>query len=133
MAQAASRLSLLDRMLRGTGGAYRLHPLLAEHVRFRADGVAASARMTEWFVARLPEGGDDQGPRWHEIREEIAALTRWLAQVPPAEQVRVLRAGMRYATGNGPYHAWLRFCEEALAGEKGDAERSDILWTLGQV
>ena len=80
----------------------------------------------------LPEGGD-QGQRWHEIGEEIAAWSDWLAQIPPTDHVRIASAGMRYATHNGPYLAWLRFCEEALTGEIVDSERSDILWITVQV
>jgi hypothetical protein len=89
MAQAASRLSLLDRVPRGAGIAYRLHPLLAEFIRSRSGAEAAFARMTEWFVARLPEGGEYQGSRWREVGEEIAALTEWLGQVPAEDRVRV--------------------------------------------
>jgi tetratricopeptide (TPR) repeat protein len=88
--------------------------------------------MTEWFVTRLPEGGEDQGSRWREVGEEFAALTEWLALVPSTDRVRVERAGSRYAIGNGPYHAWLRFCEEALAGESSGVHQSNFLWTLGQ-
>ena len=60
-------------------------------------------------------------------------MIEWLAQIPPADRVRVERAGNWYAMLNGPYHAWLRFCEEALAAETDDAHRSNFLWTLGQV
>ena len=133
LTEAAERLSLIERVPRGAGNAFRLHPLLAELLRSRARRDPAFARMTEWFLARLPEGGDDQGSRWREIHDEIAALIEWLAQIPPADRVRVDRAGNWYAMLNGPYHAWLRFCEEALAGEIGDADRSNFLWTLGQV
>ncbi len=133
MSEVAAGLSLLERVPRGAGSTFRLHPLLAELLRSRAEREAALARMTEWFLARLPQGGDDQGRRWQEIHDEVAALTEWLAQIPPADRVRVERAGSRYAIRNGPFHAWLRFCEEALAGESDDAHRSDFLWTLGQV
>jgi hypothetical protein len=134
MALAARQLSLLDRVPRGAGHAYRLHPLLAELVRGESDREAASARMTEWFVARLPEGSeDDRGRRWGEVHEEFAALTEWLGQVSPGDRVRVERAGRNYAISNGPFHAWMRFCETMLAGKLGDAARSDALWTLGQM
>ncbi len=133
MTLAAARLSLLDRVLRGAVGAYRLHPLLADLVRSRVDRDAAFAGMTEWFVAHLPEGGEDQGRRWGEIQDEIAALTEWLARVPPTDRMRAARAGSRYAIQNGPYHAWLLFCEEMLGGDTGEEERSNALWTLGNV
>ena len=63
-----------------------------------------------------PQGGDDQGQRWSELHDESAALTEWLGQVPEGERVRIERAGSRYAIRNGPFHAWVRFCEEMLAG-----------------
>ena len=133
MTLAATQLSLLDRVLRGAVGAYRLHPLLAELVRSQADKTAALARMTEWFVALLRQGGDDQDARWRELGEEFTALTEWLAQIPPTERVRVERAGSLYAMLNGPFHTWLRFCEAALAEEVSDENRSNFLWTLGKV
>jgi tetratricopeptide (TPR) repeat protein len=129
---AAARLSLLERVARQQTSAFRMHPLVGELVRPRADREAALARMTEWFVARLPEGAEDQGSRWQEIGEEILAMTEWLALVPSTDRVRVERAGSRYAIGNGPYHSWLRFCEEALAGESSSEHRSNFLWTLGR-
>ena len=82
----------------------------------RASGEQVLDRMTAWFVARLPAGGDDQGRRWTELHDESAALTEWLGQVPEGERVRIERAGSRYAICSGPFHAWLRFCEEMLAG-----------------
>jgi tetratricopeptide (TPR) repeat protein len=133
LALDAARLSLLDRAPRGAGTAFRLHPLLAELLRSRADKEAAVARITDWFVERLPVGGDDQGRRWREVNDENAALAEWLAQIPPGEAARVERAGSGYAIRNGPYHAWLRFCEAALATGVGDDAKSNFLWTLGIV
>jgi tetratricopeptide (TPR) repeat protein len=131
LALAAARLSLLDHVPRGAGSAFRLHPLLAELVRSRATRDVVIARITEWFVARLPEGGEDQGRRWRERHEELAALTEWLARVPPADRARVERGGGIYSILNGPYDAWLSFCEEALKDEISDEERSELLWMLG--
>jgi hypothetical protein len=133
VALAAARLSLLDRVPRAAGSAFRLHPLLAQLLRPRAEKDAVIARITEWFVERLPEGGDDQGRRWNEIQEEIAGLTEWLPQVPPADRVRVERAGSFYAIYNGPYLAWLRFCDETLGEEIGDGDRSNFLWFLAHM
>ena len=133
MARAAARLSLLERLARPDGPAFRLHPLLAELGRSRADGTVAIARMTEWFCVRLPKPEEGEPWRWNEVHAETPALLDWLVQVPAAERVRVVRAGMSFAINTGPLHAWLRCCEAALAGELDDAERSDVLWTLGQV
>src|SRR5215469_6617851 len=60
-------------------------------------------------------------------------MAEWLPQVPPEQRLRVGRAGMIYATYNGPFQAWVRFCEEALIDQLTDADRSDILWILTQV
>jgi hypothetical protein len=102
-ASAAARLSLLERVPRQLASAFRLHPLLAELVHNRANKNAAFSRMTEWFLARLPEGGEDQGLRWREVGEEIATLIEWLPQVSPADRVRVGLTSMRYAVINGPF------------------------------
>ncbi|MFO1120199.1 MAG: hypothetical protein U1E38_08955 [Rhodospirillales bacterium] len=125
-------MSLLDRV-RGKGGAvvFRLHPLLAE-VGAKDAGDAVLARMTDWFCARLPRDGD-QGGRWRDIHAEPAALIDWLTRVPASERVRIERAGSRFAITNGPYHAWLRFCEDTLRLGLTDDQRSDLLWTLGNV
>ena len=61
------------------------------------------------------------GPALAEIHEEFAATTEWLAQVSPADRVRVARAGVDYAINNGPYHAWIRLCDDSLTGEMADA------------
>jgi tetratricopeptide (TPR) repeat protein len=133
MALAAARLSLLDRVPRDSDSAFRLHPLLAELGRGRADNDVALARITAWFIERLPEGSEDQGRRWREVHDEAVALIEWLAQVPTADRVRIARAGSRYAIVNGPYHGWVRYCEETLGGEIDDVARSHVLWTLGNV
>jgi hypothetical protein len=132
--RAAAALSLLDRVPRGRAGtAFRLHPLLAELGRARADKDAAIARMTEWFAARLPYGGEDQGRCWQEVQDETAALIEWLPQVPGPDRARVERAGSWFAIIAGPFHAWLRFCDNTLAGDLSDEGRSHFLWTLGNV
>ena len=129
--RAAGALSLLDRVPRGKAGtAFHLHPLLAELGRGRVDKDAVIDRMTEWFVARLPEGGEEQGQRWQEVHEETAALIEWLPQVPEPDRARVQRTGRQFARINGPFHSWLRFCQGALTGTRSDEERSEIMLTL---
>lgn len=132
LARAACALSLLDRVRRKGGTiAFRLHPLLAE-VGAKEGGDAVLSRITEWFCARLPREGD-QGRRWIDIHAELAALLDWLTRVPAPERVRVERAGSRFAITNGPYHAWLRFCDDTLRHDLTDEQRSNLLWTLGNV
>jgi tetratricopeptide (TPR) repeat protein len=111
-------------------GAVRMHPLLAELVRADAPHGDVVARMTAWFVGRLPERAHEQGQRWGEIHAEHAALVAWLALVPSADCVRVERAGSAYAWQCGPYLAWAVFCERCLQVVGSDGDRSHALWTL---
>ncbi|MEI2771279.1 MAG: tetratricopeptide repeat protein [Candidatus Competibacter sp.] len=135
LAVQAHTLSLLDRVPEGES--WRLHPLLAELLRPRAEEAAVLARMTGWFLERLPEdtAGQEakQGRCWDEIHREQAALVEWLARVPEADWVRVERAGSWFAMLNGPFSAWLNFCERALRHELGDAGKSNFLWTASNV
>jgi tetratricopeptide (TPR) repeat protein len=142
MIVAAHGLSLVDLIppSKSRDRSWRLHPLLAEHLRAHgpSEGEArALARMTDWFCSRLPSlpagQEDEQGKRWKEIHAETLALTFWLSRVPPGERVRVERAGSTFAIFSGPFHAWSSFCEKMLAQELDDRERSDALWTLGRV
>jgi len=128
-------LSLLDRT--PDGKSWRLHPLLAELLRPRTEETAVLAQMTAWFVERLPESEagqeDDQGRRWDEIHQENTTLVEWLARVPETDWVRVERTGSKFAIRNGPFGAWLAFCERALQDNLADDEKSNILWTAGNV
>jgi tetratricopeptide (TPR) repeat protein len=114
-------------------GAIRMHPLLAEVMRTDAPYDDVVARMTAWFVERLPQHAREQGQRWGEIHSEHAALVAWLAAVPPADYVRVVRAGSEYAWRCGPYLAWAAFCKRCLQTAGRDEDRSKTLWTLCQV
>ncbi|MBL8252252.1 MAG: metallophosphatase, partial [Candidatus Competibacter sp.] len=135
LAVQAHTLSLLDQVPEGES--WRLHPLLAELLRPRAEETAVLARMTGWFLERLPEdtAGQEakQGRCWDEIHREQAALVEWLARVPEADWARVERAGSWFAILNGPFGAWLNFCERALRHELGDAGKSRFLWTASNV
>jgi len=105
LTRAAGALSLLERVPRGGGTAFRLHPLLAELGRGKVAQEEAVARMTGWFCDRLPMPEAGEESRWNEVHAETAALLEWLALVPPAERLRVVRVGGRFAGYNGPYHA----------------------------
>jgi hypothetical protein len=84
MVRSANRLCLLDRVPRGTGSAFRLHPLIAQLLRLRADRKAAIERRTEWCVKLILERTEDQ---MQLLEQEFAAviewLAEWLAQVAP--------------------------------------------------
>jgi tetratricopeptide (TPR) repeat protein len=142
LAVTARSLSLLEPLPRApaTREGWRLHPLLAELLRARGlpeMGRLVLERATGWFTERLPElppgQQDEQGRRWKEVQAESEALVDWLSRVPAPQRVRVERAGSRYAIRSGPFHAWLAFCEAAVAHVSDEAERSDLLWTLGNV
>jgi tetratricopeptide (TPR) repeat protein len=118
-------------------GAWRIHPLVAELLRDRSGASEGPSRMTAWFLARLPElppgQEEEQGHRWREVRQETGALVDWLTHVPEADIAQVERAGSTYAQFNGPYTAWLVFCEGALTLPLQVDEQSSILWTLANV
>jgi tetratricopeptide (TPR) repeat protein len=116
---------------------WSIHPLLAELLRGRVPDEAWLARMTAWFLARLPArppGEEDaQGRCWGEIHREGAALEQWLPQVPVADLARVERAGSQFAAVAGPFRLWMTFCTRLLERIEDPAEHSNVLWTLAQV
>jgi hypothetical protein len=136
MATTASLHSLLDRVA-GTRARWTLHPLIAEMGRRRSDGKAALGRMTDWFVDRLDPAIDTHdvahGPRWAEIRTEVAALTAWLPVVPEADLSRTVIVASRFAIREGPFDAWQRFCERALGVLREPNARSHALFVLVHV
>ncbi len=139
LVSSASLLSLLSRVpgTERTDNAWRVHPLLAELLRESPESAAGLTRMTEWFVERLPElpagQEQEQGDRWREVQRESAALVDWLSRVAEEEQVRVERAGSRFAIHNGPFQVWLGYCERVLRTPLKPEERSNLLWTLANV
>ena len=139
LAARAEGLSLLDPMVERRDRAWKLHPLLAELLRSQARDLAEPILkgITDWFVHRLSklsnEEAEEQGRRWKEVQREVDALVSWLPQVKAEDGARVERAGSWYATLNGPFSAWVTFCEIALAGELSSEERSNFLWTLAMV
>ncbi len=116
---------------------FRVHPLLAELLKPRSSRDEALSRMTEWFVARLPQRPageeDEQGRCWLELHAELDAMAQWLRAVLPGDLRRVEQAGSRFADQCGPYRAWADLCERGLAQTDEPADRSDFLWTLSRV
>jgi tetratricopeptide (TPR) repeat protein/calcineurin-like phosphoesterase family protein len=139
---AGRGLSLLQD-LRDMPGRYRIHPLLAQWLAQRAESrpaarrATAIERLTDWFVDRLRERPaeqlDDQSQAWKEAQAEWAALLAWLPQVADQRMREVLENATRFAIRNGPFSAWLTFCERGLAISDDPAVRSNYLWTLGNV
>ena len=136
---SARKLSLLARVPEQDrpDGAWRIHPLLAQHLRSDPAAAAGPARMTAWFLERLPElpaGQEElQGQRWNEVTQEAAALVSWLADLSDDDLVRVEREGSVYAMRSGPFHAWVDLCERGLKVRREPAERSNFLFTLMHV
>lgn len=129
---AARRLPLVE-SLGGEAGEprWRLHPRLARHLREQAPGPAAAARVDDWFLTHLAEGGDDCAARWQRLEQEGDGLAAWLAAVPPEQVHRVERSGNEFAQTRGPASLWIRFliaAQDTVAEQP--AHRSDLLWTL---
>jgi len=135
----ALRVSLVDRVPESErrDDAWRIHPLIAEFLRDPRDAEKVLARVTAWFFERLPEREDvlaeKLGRQWGEVNQERDALVSWLAQVPQSEAARVEHAGTSYAIRNGPFTAWMGFCERALETARSPNERFNLLWTLANV
>ncbi len=66
------------------------------------------------------------------LQEQLGAAA---ATLLPAFQAlgHAPTAGSRYAMRNGPFGAWLAFCERALQVEQPDEAKSNLLWTLCNV
>ena len=132
----ALQLSLLSQVP-GREEAWRIHPLVAEFLRHKPGTAEGFVRLGEWFLSRLPTLGtgqeEEQGRRWKVLHQEAEALVDWLARVRPEDSARVSQGSTVYARSNGPYVAWIAFCERALSSPISDDARSSLLWTLGQV
>ncbi|MEK6608696.1 MAG: hypothetical protein AABZ30_13635, partial [Myxococcota bacterium] len=75
----------------------------------------------------------EQGRRWKEVLAEHAALSAWLSGIKDEQRVRVERTGSWFAIRVGPFHVWLSFCERLLRAGIEPRDRSNALWTLGNV
>jgi tetratricopeptide (TPR) repeat protein len=141
---AARNLGLLNPTLERNAGEPEVlthiafHPLVAQVLNHRAgQGDPPTLRdvgldaLTEWFIQRLRETGDDApARRWREIGCELPALKHWLAQMPDARRMEALHVGGLYAVLNGPYLWWADFCKPLTRSR--DAEvRSRAQWILG--
>ncbi|WP_437282852.1 metallophosphoesterase [Sorangium sp. So ce375] len=127
---ATGKLSLVMAAEEREDDAWRIHPLVAAWLRRGAEEAAVLGRMTEWFVKRLREEGEQP---WKEVTREAGALSAWLGRVRGDDLVRVERAGSQYAIHNGPFHVWMEFCARGLGERSDPKERSDLLWTLANV
>ncbi|WP_437948359.1 metallophosphoesterase [Sorangium sp. So ce296] len=126
----AGKLSLVMPAEEREDDAWRIHPLLAEWLRWGADEAAVLARMTEWFVERLRAKAEQP---WKEVTCEAGTLSAWLERVRGEDVARVERAGSQYAILNGPFHVWMAFCTRGLGQRTDPKERSGLLWTLANV
>ncbi|AKJ04477.1 tetratricopeptide repeat protein [Archangium gephyra] len=116
---------------------WRIHPLLAEMLQDEAERERVIERMTEWFVQRLPglPAGQEseQGRRWKSVQDEALSLIAWLTQVLARDFARVARAGAAYAQHNGPFQAWISFCERVEAESNDSEVLSDALWIRANI
>jgi 3',5'-cyclic AMP phosphodiesterase CpdA/tetratricopeptide (TPR) repeat protein len=117
-----------------TSGRWRVHKLLAEHLRQHTDADAAIARMDAWVMERLPEAPDDtRGARWGALQAEHEAMAEWVAGLDGARAVAGGLRGYDYAYTSGPYAAWLGAVARGLVVSDDPGVRSDLLWRQGNL
>jgi hypothetical protein len=86
-----------------TSGRWRVHKLLAEHLRQHTDAEAAIARMDAWVMERLPKAPDDtRGARWGALQAEHEAVAEWVAGLDGARAVAGGLRGYDYALRERP-------------------------------
>ena len=135
----AVELSLVERVpaAERPDRAWRVHPLLAEHLRNRLDDErrdAARDRLGVWFLKRIAEGDEEtRAARWAEVDREGEGLVEWLAALTTEESRGVARAGYVLALAHGPYHAWMAAASRGLECDPAYAWQSNLLWVLGNL
>jgi len=135
----AWQLSLLDRVSADerVDDAWKIHPLLSEYLRNKSDENLVQKRITDWFLARLPQlqpgKEEEQGLRWSEIQLEWDALSAWLECVPAHAVESVAHDGSHFAKRCGPFGAWITFYTRFMEGETNPEVRSFVLLTLAQI
>lgn len=116
---------------------WRIHPLLAELLRGRADNNAVLSRRHAWFVARLRQDAEstptDAARARRDIDDEPDALAAWLSTLDDALWREVAEAGRVFALQNGPFHVWRSFFERGLAAQNPAAAPSEILMTFSHL
>ncbi|MCK6524899.1 metallophosphoesterase [Myxococcota bacterium] len=117
-----------------TSGRWRVHKLLAEHLRQHTDADAATAQMDAWVMERLPAAPDDtRGARWGALQAEHEAVAEWVAGLDGARAVVGGLWGYDYARTSGPYAAWLGALARGLVGSDDPDIRSRLLWRQGNL
>jgi tetratricopeptide (TPR) repeat protein len=132
--RTAAELNLLPE-LRDEQDRLTVHPLIAVWLAEKDGGPAVLDRMTDWFVARLPQPmrDDPRGRPWVEIQQESIALLDWLERVPAVRMPEVLRAGDEFAGYCGPYPVWIELCDREFRQELSPVDRSIVLRVLSWV
>ena len=133
-ASDAARLSLLTYIARNQHS--QLHPLIAEFLWTQGapDADAVLARMSKWFMPKLPATGDAaQGIAWRAVQAETDALVLWLNELGLEEGLEAAREGKSFAVLSGPHAAWISMCQRLLAQTQEPAGLSQLLFTLCQL
>jgi tetratricopeptide (TPR) repeat protein len=131
--ETARKLSLLEKLRVNPDDPprWRMHPLLASHLREQVDSEVVFERISAWFMERLPEPDGDEYALWLELNAEHAALGQWLRRMPADKAAAEVIANTQYGINNGPWPAWASFCEGLLSNEPSDDIKSKALWLMG--
>ena len=113
---------------------WRVHKLLAEHLKQHTDAQAAVRRMDAWVRERLPKTPDDtRGVRWGALQAEHDAVAEWVAGLDGERAMVVVSVGLECALRIGPYAAWLGAVARGLAAASDAEVWSTLLWFQGNL
>jgi tetratricopeptide (TPR) repeat protein len=117
--------------------AWRIHPLIAEHLRNQLSAEnrsAAEERIYDWFLSRL-EGEDEENhtEKWDEIDAERPALIEWLTGLTIEQAREVGSHGYDFAQRRGPYGIWAEVAAKGLSDDPTYETQSRLLWRCGNL
>jgi tetratricopeptide (TPR) repeat protein/predicted phosphodiesterase len=115
--------------------AWRIHPLLAQHMSNKITGDLKSQTskiFANWVLKRLKEGVSER-KLWDELKQELHGLSEWISSLSAEEVHEIVIFGREFALANGPYQVWLTAAEFGLNQATDPEQRSQLLWTRGNL